>query len=133
MKAGGATINDVPKIHCEDHIVNDHTVSFEHSNLRIPLQLNGVFSYFHTRVPTEIELHECEKLFLTPDSSNWNPHCQFYEKNERSIINFEGDISKHYLRSNDGVIFENDKEDAISELATDVASVTTNDWEDNID
>ena len=70
MRAGGITINDVPKIHCKDPIVSDHSVSFDHSDLRIPLQLNGMFSCFHTKVLTERELHECEKFFLTPYSDN---------------------------------------------------------------
>ena len=81
MRSGGFTVNDTPEIHCEDTIVDDHSVSFDQSDLRISLRLNIVFSYFHTRVPTEIELHECEKLILNPDSSDWNPHCQPYEIN----------------------------------------------------
>ena len=52
MRAGGVTINDVPKIPCEDSIVDDHSVLFDQSDLWIPLQLNGAFSFFHTRVPT---------------------------------------------------------------------------------
>ena len=64
--SGGITINDVQKMHGEDPIVDNHSVTFDYSDLRIILKHNGVF-YFHTRVPTERELHECEKLFLTPD------------------------------------------------------------------
>ena len=44
MRYGGDTINDVMKIIYEDPIVNDHVISFDQSNLLIPLQLNGVFS-----------------------------------------------------------------------------------------
>ena len=79
IRSCGVAINDSPKINCEDPVVNDHIVYFEHFNLRIPLKLNVVFSNFHTRVPTEIELHDCEKLSLTPDSSALNTHYQFYE------------------------------------------------------
>ena len=68
MRDGSAIVDDEPKIHCEDHMVENYNVSFDQSDLRIPLRLNGVFSFFHTRVPTETELHECEKLFLAPDS-----------------------------------------------------------------
>ena len=50
MRAGGIIVNDVPKIHCEDPTVDNHCVSFDHSDLWIPLQLNGVFSYFHSRM-----------------------------------------------------------------------------------
>ena len=69
MRAGGIAANDVPKIHCEDPVVDNHCVSFDASDLRIPLQLNGAFSCFRARVPTEREVNECEIVFLTLDSS----------------------------------------------------------------
>ena len=43
MRAGSFIIKDIPKSHYEDPEVDDHSGSFEHSNPRIPLQLNGVF------------------------------------------------------------------------------------------
>ena len=43
MRASIVAINDVPKIHYEDPIVDDHIISFEHSDLMIRLQFNGVF------------------------------------------------------------------------------------------
>ena len=46
MRAGGITINDSLKIHCEDPIVDDHCVLFDQSHLRTPLQLNVMFSSF---------------------------------------------------------------------------------------
>ena len=51
--AGGVLVYDIPKIHCEDPVVDNHCMSFDNYDLRIPLQLNGVFSYFHARVSTE--------------------------------------------------------------------------------
>ena len=66
---GGVIINDVPKIYCEHPEVENYCVLFDQYDLRTPLQLNGVFSCFHARVPTKRELHGCEKLILTPDSS----------------------------------------------------------------
>ena len=60
MRDGGITINYVPKIHCEDPIVDDFSISFKCSDLWIPLKLNGALSDFHTRAPTDRELHECE-------------------------------------------------------------------------
>ena len=63
--SGGVVIHDIPKMHYEDPIVDDNIISFEYYDLRIPLQLNDVFSHFHTRVPTEREPHECKKLSIT--------------------------------------------------------------------
>jgi hypothetical protein len=44
----GITINDTPKIHVLNPDVNHHCILFPTSNLRIPLQLNGIFSCFTT-------------------------------------------------------------------------------------
>ena len=40
------------------------------------------------------ELQEWEKVFITPDSDDWNPHCKSFAKNENAITNFEGDIGQ---------------------------------------
>ena len=90
MRSDGVVIKDVPITHCEDPSFDDHSITIYRSDLCIALQLNGVLSFFHMRVPSERELHECDKIFLTPDSSDWNPHCQSYELNERSMLDFEG-------------------------------------------
>ena len=37
MGLGGVSINNFQKIHCDDPIVDDHSVSFDYSDPRIPL------------------------------------------------------------------------------------------------
>ena len=56
MRSEGVIINYVPNIHYEDP-VDDDVISFEHFGLRITLQLNDVFSHFHTIAPTERDIH----------------------------------------------------------------------------
>ena len=68
-------------------------ISFEDSELTIPLQLNGTFSFFHTRKPTEDELLSCEKIFITPDNDHWNPYCTSFGLNEQSMLNYEGKMT----------------------------------------
>ena len=43
MRSGIVINNNVPKIHCEDPIVDEHSVSFDQSDMRILLRLNSVF------------------------------------------------------------------------------------------
>ena len=93
MREGGVIVNDIPKMHCSDPTINDHCISFKDANLRIPLQLNGIFSYFQTRKPLASELYGKDKIFITPDSSEWNPHCESYSHNESIMTNYEGDIT----------------------------------------
>ncbi len=100
MQQGGVDVNDVPKIHCQDPSPSDHCIRFKNHELKIPLKLNGTFSFFHTRTPTDDELKSCDKIFITPDSSHWNPYCSSFEKNEESMLNHEGDISDISRREN---------------------------------
>ena len=108
VRANGVIINYVPKSNGKDPSVEYHCILFDQCDLWTPLKLNGVFSYFHTIVPTERELNECEKFFLTPDSSDWNPQCQSYEINECSMIYFEGNMSETSWRSKHQVAFEHE-------------------------
>ena len=126
MRAAGVLVNDRPKIHCKDPTVDDHCIQFEDCDLRIPLQLSGIFSYFHTRMPELNELHECNKLFLTPDAEDWNPNCTSYETNERSMLDFRGEMSDKRRRRNDPCIFEEEDDPTI-------AAVSAEKWESHID
>ena len=74
LRQGGIIVNDTAKIHCSDPSIDDHCILFPNSELRIPLKLNGIFSYFNSRKPLPSELHGKDKLFITPDSTEWNPN-----------------------------------------------------------
>ena len=93
MRQGGVTVDEKPKIHCPDPTSNNHCISFQDNDMWISLQLNGIFSFFHTKTPTEDELLGCDRLFISPDESQWNPYCSSFELNERSILNYEGEIT----------------------------------------
>ena len=128
MRAGGLIVNDVPKIHCTDPTIDDHCIKFREKDLRIPLQLYGTFSYFHSRLPTIRELHDCDKYFISPDASDWNPHCRSFEMNERAMLNYEGELVSDDRRSNLPMSRDDENED-IFELA----SVSVDEWERQVD
>ena len=52
IREAGVIVNDVPKIHCQVSTKDDHAIIFSKDDLRTPLKLFGVFSYFYTFVPT---------------------------------------------------------------------------------
>ena len=81
MLESGATVNDTPTIHCTDPTSNDHCINFSNSDLKIPLHINSIFYFFHTRRPTADELQSYEKIFITPDRQHWNPYFTSYELN----------------------------------------------------
>ena len=128
IQAGSATVNDTAKIDCADPIVDNHCIILCNTDLRIPLQLVGTFSYFHSRMPLVHELHDCDKVFITPDSSDWNPQCNFFEFNERTMMNFEGELQDANRRTKLSMNIENEA-DKFFELA----SVTAIEFEEYID
>ena len=61
MRENGIIVNESAKIHCENPTREDHTIIFKGYDLRIPLQLHGIFSYFVTRKPdveSVVDAHE---------------------------------------------------------------------------
>ena len=60
MHEAGLIVNDVPKIHADDPEIKDHSIAFPDTDLRIPLQLWGIFSFFHSRIPTPDEIRHCD-------------------------------------------------------------------------
>ena len=93
MRESGVTVNDIPKIHIKEPSNEDHSIIIEDFDLHIPLQLDGIFSYFETRSPTDDEISHCDKILITPDSSSWDPYSEHYAQNEESFIDWEGNIT----------------------------------------
>ena len=70
MREGGLIVNAIPKIHCDDPCIEDHYILFKYIDIGIPLQLNGIFSYFNSRKPLPSELYDQDKVFITPNASD---------------------------------------------------------------
>ena len=92
IKEAGVDIKCVPKIQCKNPEEDDHSVYFKEENLRIPLRLHGVFSYFPSSKPSNELLSDCTKvLLLTPDGP-WNPNTDVYSRNEDSMLDYKGEM-----------------------------------------
>ena len=126
MRDGGVIVNDFPKIRCDYTNIEDQCIQFKNSDLKIPMQLSGNFSYFHSRLPTVDELYSCDRLFITPDSSYWRPHCLSFENNERAMLNFEGEIVDETRRDQQPMLFPEREEDMYK-----LSHVTADKWKKN--
>jgi len=95
LREAGLFVNDTPKIHVLDPDISDHSIYFENANLRIPLALWGIFSYFPTRRPNVKDLQSDynEVLLLTPDGP-WNPNSDVYARNEENMLDHLGNITE---------------------------------------
>ena len=79
MREKGIIVNECAKIHCGDPTREDHAIIFKGYDLRIPLQLHGIFSYFVTRkldVESVMDAHKplnCATEIYTLTPTRWNP------------------------------------------------------------
>ena len=95
MREAGLFVNDVPKIHCQDPKVEDHSIFDPETLMRIPLKMQGIFSYFPTRSLTSVEIKECnafDTVFLTPDSDSWDPYNPAYAEQEDEFLDYRGEM-----------------------------------------
>ena len=103
MRSGGVILNDIPKLHFNYPMSSYHCISLERNDLKIPLKLSGTSSYIYSQLPHMKEIQECKKVFITPGSDDWNPHCEYFEKNENIMTNFEGEIVEYKRKTNDAM------------------------------
>ena len=67
----------------------------DNAKLKIPLRLDGIFSYFETRKLTEEEISQCEYIEtvgLCPMGPKWDPYDPEYSNQEDSMVDFRGDV-----------------------------------------
>ena len=83
----GVRINDVPKCMVPNPTSSTHSV--EISDLRIPLHLNGVISYFPVRKPTLNEWETCDLdmiIHMTSEEPEWDPNTDMFETREERLL-----------------------------------------------
>ena len=92
IREAGVQVSSVPKIHVKDPSVDDHALYFKETDLRVPLSLHGVFSYFPTCKPSEETLMRDDNIvyMLTPE--HWDPNTTVYASNEASMLDWEGNL-----------------------------------------
>ena len=92
VRESGIQIDECPKIQTTNPTIDNHSMFIHEHNLRIPFKLINTFSYFETRKPTMEELQTCDKIFITPDSSSWDPYNQHYARNEDIMLDEDGNM-----------------------------------------
>ena len=101
MRAAGLIVNDVPRIHTktEDLTNETHCIVSEGEDsevkMKIPLKLDGIFSYFETRELTMEEINHCEYMEtvdLCPNRDAWDPYDPAYADMESSMVDCSRDV-----------------------------------------
>ena len=63
------------------------------TELRIPIQLDRILSYFPTQNSTQEEIDSCEYIktvYLTTDAAEWGPYDEEYSEREDAFFDFRG-------------------------------------------
>ena len=97
MREAGVKAHEVPRIHCGDEVdKNSHSIIVAgEPDLRIPLRLRGIFSYFPTRALHEKEIESCddyETICLTPEGKEWDPNDHMWAQEEDKYVDHRGDL-----------------------------------------
>ena len=101
MREAGLKVNDIKKIHIEHkNLTNEShcivsTADGNGTDIRIPMQLDGIFSYFPTRNITQEEIENCEYIntvHLKPDAAKWDPYDEEYLEREDAFFDFRVDL-----------------------------------------
>lgn len=93
LREAGVIVDTTPKIHATDPDTSHHSLYWPEEDVRIPLSLHGIFSYFKTRKPTMEELQaDLPVVSLTP-SGPWDPSSTEFAKQEEAMTRWDGEIS----------------------------------------
>ena len=92
LREHGIIVNECAKLHAASPTIEDHSIFFPQEELRIPLKLSGIFSYFNHRLPDLKEIDNLQVLFLTPDSATWDPHSSHYADDEEAFLDDSGQM-----------------------------------------
>ncbi len=130
MREAGLHVHDVPKIQVTEPTIEDHSISLPSEDLRIPLSLWGIFSYFPMYKPSREQMEECENVYLLTPNGQWNPHTDVYAKNEENILDWEGNIVEPKNRPK--IILSEVQDDEAMTAVTMVSSVESQAVDDNI-
>jgi hypothetical protein len=104
IRTNDVRINECPKFLSENPNKDPHSIHIPDEDFRIPLQLNGVTSYF-TRKPTLDEWNTCRRIDLTYEAPDWNPHSITFEEQENAMYDGTGSFRDPSDRYRDRNLF----------------------------
>ena len=106
-------VDTKPKIHSKNLSVDSHSIFDTATELRIPLKLRGIFSYFTSRSLTSEEIQDCKSydtVYLTPDCSSCNPTNTAWAEQEDSLLDSDGNIPFPLIKEPQNLISEDESE-----------------------
>ncbi len=102
LREAGLVVNELPKIQAPNPDETTHSIYDPRTQMRIHLQLNGIFSYFKCRAMTPDELQQWREfpvVHATPNGREWDPYNEIYAEEEASFLNHRGELNDNRLPS----------------------------------
>ena len=99
LREAGVEVSTTPKCQTKEPDESTHSLYWPKQEIRIPLSLHGIFSYFSTRKPTILELEDesLQVIKLTPDGV-WEPNTDVHATNEDNLVDWEGKVIDRSMR-----------------------------------
>ena len=95
LREGGILVDECPKSQSISPTLDNHSMYCRDADLRIHFDLTNTFSSFPTRKPTQEELSTCDKIFITPDSTSWDPYSTHFSANEEAMLNADFELATY--------------------------------------
>ena len=111
MRESGLKVEEQAEIHVKEQVKMNHSIYSSDINLRIALQLEGIFLVFKTRNLNDEEIAEpggYDILYLTPDADSWDPNCEAWAEQEYEMLEIDGEILLRTQRTPVQILEEND-------------------------
>jgi hypothetical protein len=96
LRSYGIVVDDTPRQFDSQSV---HSIVVPGEDLTIPLELNGVVSYFASHKPSDDDLENCRRIVLSSDVP-WNPNDPTFERQERALEQRASRVSE-VLRNGD--------------------------------
>jgi len=110
LRLNDVVLNERPKFLTVKPSEEDHAIVI--GEQVIPLELNGVTSFFPGRRPTQKEYEECKRFEVTYPDPEWCPSTTEYAEEEARYIDDDGSL----MERNESAMVTHDEERFISEL-----------------
>ena len=85
MRAAGLVVQDIPRQFDPN---STHSIYLPGSEIVLPLELDGIISFFCTRQPTQNEIETCARFDLTA-SARWHPYSGRFAEQEKACSVFD--------------------------------------------
>ena len=95
LRESGLEVNDRAKIHSYPRTRDEHSIIDPKYDMRIILQLYGIFSKFNTWDPKNSDTFYDKYItivIINPEGPMWDPNSSTYRENEESMVDVAGDL-----------------------------------------